>query len=107
LNEPTRADWITDPMNAYLQAVANDLYRRTLLGSLSMKPADEPISGLIEEPIPALNPYLSADLAMIQRDGPARPAPVLIQEPAKPSAHAPIQGLTFLGRVDHRLGLGR
>jgi hypothetical protein len=44
---------------------------------------------------------------MIARDGPSRPAPVVIQEPTKPSAHAAIAGLTFLGRVDHRLGLGR
>jgi hypothetical protein len=41
---------------------------------------------------------------MIARDGPARPAPVVIQEPTKPSAHAAIAGLTQLGAVDHRFG---
>jgi hypothetical protein len=34
----------------------------------------------------------------------ARPAPVVIQEPTKPSAHAAIAGLTQLGAVDHRFG---
>jgi hypothetical protein len=45
-----------------------------------------------------------ANAAMIARDGPARPAPVVIQEPTKPSAHAAIAGLTQLGAVDHRFG---
>lgn len=45
-----------------------------------------------------------ADLAMIARDGPARPAaPVVIQEPAKTS-HGPIAGLTVVAAVDHRFG---
>jgi hypothetical protein len=56
---------------------------------------------------PTISDYASGNAAMIARDGPARPAPVVIQEPTKPSAHAAIAGLTFLGRVDHRLGLGR
>jgi hypothetical protein len=47
---------------------------------------------------------IDPNAAMIQRDGPSRPAPVVIQEPTKPSAHAAIAGLTQLGAVDHRFG---
>jgi hypothetical protein len=50
--------------------------------------------------VPAIDP----NAAMVARDGPSRPAPVVIQEPTKPSAHAAIAGLTQLGAVDHRLG---
>jgi hypothetical protein len=46
-----------------------------------------------------------ANAAMIARDGPAAPKPAVVALPAAPTAHPAINGLTFLGAVDHRFGL--
>jgi hypothetical protein len=47
------------------------------------------------------------DLEMIARDGPAKPvAPKATTVAQEATAHPAIAGLTFLGRVDHRLGMG-